>query len=98
MIDKRHTGRIVGNGHELIAPFVAAVKRPCWHGAQRCCRRAPYTSLAVCCIEWPVAALLCGTERALDRIAPARKVLLAALGGHVGKEGPNNLGILLQLF
>ena len=24
--------------------------------------------------------------------------MLAALGGHVGKEGPNDLGILLQLF
>ena len=29
MIDKRHTGRIVGDGHGLIAPFVAAAKRPC---------------------------------------------------------------------
>lgn len=29
VIDKRHTGRIVGDGHGLIAPFVAAAKRPC---------------------------------------------------------------------
>ena len=28
VIDKRHTGRIVGDGHGLIAPFVAAAKRP----------------------------------------------------------------------
>ena len=55
-------------------------------------------NLAVCCIEQPIAALLCGTERALDCITPARKVLLATLGGHMGKEGPNDLGILLQLF
>ena len=29
MVDKRHARRIVGNGHGLIAPFVAAAKRPC---------------------------------------------------------------------
>ena len=29
VIDKRHTGRVVGDGHGLIAPFVAAAKRPC---------------------------------------------------------------------
>ena len=29
VIDKRHTGRIIGDGHGLIAPFVAAAKRPC---------------------------------------------------------------------
>ena len=29
VIDKGHTGRIVGDGHGLIAPFVAAAKRPC---------------------------------------------------------------------
>ena len=29
---------------------------------------------------------------------PARQVLLAALGGHVGKEGLNDLGVLLQLL
>lgn len=29
VVDKRHTGRIVGDGHGLIAPFVAAAKRPC---------------------------------------------------------------------
>ena len=28
VIDKRHTGRVVGDGHGLIAPFVAAAKRP----------------------------------------------------------------------
>ena len=33
-----------------------------------------------CCIEQPIAALLCGAERAPDCITPARKVLLAALG------------------
>ena len=29
VVDKRHTGRVVGDGHGLIAPFVAAAKRPC---------------------------------------------------------------------
>ena len=29
VIDKRHTGRIVGDGHGLIAPFVAAGRWPC---------------------------------------------------------------------
>ena len=29
MIDKGHTGRIVGDGHGLIAPFVAAGRWPC---------------------------------------------------------------------
>ena len=29
VVDKRHTRRIVGDGHGLIAPFVAAAKRPC---------------------------------------------------------------------
>ena len=29
MVDKRHAGRIVGDGHGLIAPFVAVAKRPC---------------------------------------------------------------------
>ena len=29
MVDKRHAGRIVGDGHGLIAPFVAAGRWPC---------------------------------------------------------------------
>ena len=29
VIDKGHTGRIVGDGHGLIAPFVAAGRWPC---------------------------------------------------------------------